>query len=418
MKDKRSLWLSLSLVNLCIVAFFGFTLRSKIVFSLPFVDYRNVLSAHSHFAFGGWAGLAIITLLVYDILPQPFRSKKAYQWILIGIESSSLGMALLFPFLGYQKITILFSDLYVVVSVIFVITFIRDVIKSKIYPVVRLLSIAAALSMLLSFLGTLGLAYIILSHSGNSILYRDSVYTFLHFQYNGFFTLSIFALLVNQVAKNELNVHKNIKRFSAFLCLSIIPALFLSLLWHNLVLFYVLAIIGCVFILLSLFFFLSVIKSLPAKKLFVYPLARGLWILSMCSFAIKMFLQVGTIFPQLGDAVYGARPIIIGFLHLVFLGFVTFFILSDLIRSGYFTTGEKIVKFPFFVFSAGIILNELLLGIQGLGILFKSNSSIFAWLLWSASIVLFLGALLIAVGRRIVINKKAIRRVVNGQSFP
>jgi hypothetical protein len=415
MTDKRSFWLTLSIVNLCIVALFGFTLRSKILFSLPFIDYRNVLSAHSHFAFGGWVGLALITLLIYDVLPEPFRSKRIYQWILTGIETSSLGMALLFPFLGYRTITILFSDLYVLVSVVFVITFIRDMLKSNVYPVVRLLSISAALSMLLSFLGTLGLAYIIFTRSGGSILYRDSVYTFLHFQYNGFFTLSIFALLINYLLKRDLVVPKSIKRFAVFLCLSIIPALFLSLLWHNLALFYVLAAIGCVCILMALFFFLASIKSLSLKDLFVYPLARSLWILSMCSFAIKMFLQVGTIFPQLGNAVYGARPIIIGFLHLVFLGFVTFFILSDLIRSGYFTApGKKVTRYPFIVFSAGIIFNELLLGIQGLGILFKSNSSIFGWLLWSASILLFLGALLIAVERMIIINKNATRLPARG----
>src|SRR5579875_649752 len=109
MTNKRSFWLTLSLINLSIVALLGFTLRSKILFPLEFIDFRSVESAHSHFAFAGWAGLSLITLLIYDILPEEFNRRNIYQWILAGIEISSLGMAFLFPFLGYTEITIFFS---------------------------------------------------------------------------------------------------------------------------------------------------------------------------------------------------------------------------------------------------------------------------------------------------------------------
>ena len=86
MNKRRSIWLSLSLVNLCLVAFFGFTLRSKILFSLPFVDFRSVESAHSHFAFAGWVGLSLMTLFVYDLLPESLSRKPIYQWLLAGVE--------------------------------------------------------------------------------------------------------------------------------------------------------------------------------------------------------------------------------------------------------------------------------------------------------------------------------------------
>ncbi|HEU4903675.1 MAG TPA: hypothetical protein VFT06_12805, partial [Flavisolibacter sp.] len=92
-KKSKSFWIGLSLLNLCIVALFGFVLRSKILFPLSFVDYRSVLSAHSHFAFGGWVGLCLLTLLIYNILPEALSQKRFYQWMLAGIEISSLGMA-------------------------------------------------------------------------------------------------------------------------------------------------------------------------------------------------------------------------------------------------------------------------------------------------------------------------------------
>jgi hypothetical protein len=109
------------------VAFLGFSLRSKIVFSLPAVDYRNFLSAHSHFAFGGWAGLTLMTLLIYDLLPAKVSQKKIYQRILGGIEISSLGMALIFPFYGYNVLSISFSTLYIIVAFVFAPVFIKDI---------------------------------------------------------------------------------------------------------------------------------------------------------------------------------------------------------------------------------------------------------------------------------------------------
>jgi len=403
---KRTFWLTVSLVNLCVVAFLGFTLRSKILFALPFIDYRNTLSAHSHTAFGGWVGLSLITLLIYDILSEPFCNKKVYRWVLIGIEISSLGMALLFPFLGYQKITILFSDLYVVAVVVFVFTFTADIIKTATHPTVKLLTISAVVSLMLSFIGTAGLAYIIVAHSTSSLLYRDSIYIFLHFQYNGFFTFSVFALLINYIIKKGVLPGRSMKLFSLFLCLSVAPALFLSLLWHNLPLFNAFGVLACIFIIASLFFFFMFIKSLDLKRLFLFRMARTFLIFSIVSFVIKMLLQVGTIYPGLGDAVYGDRPVIIGFLHLVFLGFVSFFILSNMIQSGYFMNNGKTAFFPFIVFSTGIISNEVILATQGMGILFKSNNTLYAWLLWGAAILLFWGAVLILSARLMVISTK------------
>lgn len=406
MKDKRSFWLTISLINLSIVAFFGFTLRSKILFPLPFINYRNFLSAHSHFAFGGWVGLSLITLLIYDLLPKVYSDRKIYQWILAGIEVSSLGMAILFPFQGYTILSIIFSSLYIVTSFVFAGAFFRDLRKLVIDKNVKLLSLSATASLVISSIGPAGLLYIIVTREGNSLLYRDSIYTFLHFQYNGFFTLSVFALLFQYFSKKEIQLPINARRFSVAICLSIIPSLFLALLWHNKILFYLFAALGGVLMLLSLFYFLKLLFPFRLQSVFKYRLSKSLFELSILSFVMKMLLQVGTIIPALGNAVYGDRPVIIGFLHLVFLGFVSFFILSSMAASELLTKGNKPYVFPFVIFSTGVFANELLLGIQGLGILFKTNSTIYQWLLWAASILLFTGAVLIVVARWLVIRDK------------
>ena len=404
---KKSFWINLSLVNLCIVAFFGFTMRSKILFPIPFIDYRNFMSAHSHFAFGGWVGLCLISLLIFNVLPEALAKKKIYRWILWGIEISSLGMALFFPFQGYSLNSIFFSSLYIIVTYIFAPVFITDLLKSGIHKQVRFLAISAIICLLVSAIGPLGLAYILLSKSGDSILYRDSIYTFLHFQYNGFFTLSIFALFFDQLVRKGYDINRYLRNFAFFLCLSIIPGLALSLLWHGKASYYWIAGAGGVLILISFYYFIR--STLPAKSsaLYVYPLARALAIMAFLSFGLKMVLHVGTLIPSLGHAVYGDRPVIIGFLHLVFLAFVSFFILSSLMEQGLFTRAQKLVRFPFIVFALGVITTEGLLMLQGLGILFQTNSYIYNWLLWAASILLFIGALLILAGRLIAGNQIA-----------
>lgn len=405
-KNRRSFWLTLALVNLCIVALLGFSLRSKILFPLHFLDYSGLLSAHSHFAFAGWAGLSLITLFIYDVLPAAASQKKIYQWVLLAIEISGLGMAIGFPIYGYHAITITLSTLYVAGVVVFVPVFINDVLRNSIDKNVKLLSVSAVASLILSFLGTLGLMYIIISRKGGSLLYRDSIYTFLHFQYNGFFTLSVFALLTNYVLKKGIILNKNARLFSAFLCLSVIPALFLALLWHNKTSFYLFGAIGCFFILMSLVYFYLLLKSSNPGRMFTPGITRTFLIFSMISFTLKMLLQGGTIFPQLGNAVYGDRPVIIGFLHLVFLGFITFFLLALLIENGYFTLGNRLVRLPFIVFSIGIIANEFLLMLQGLGILLNTNNDIYKWLLWGVAIILFTGTLLIAFTRLYILSKQ------------
>ena len=397
--NRKRFWITLCLLNLCIVALFGFTLRSKILFSIPFIDYRNILNAHSHFGFTGWAGLSLITLLVYDVLPQPLSQKPFYQWMLAATEVCALGMGVTFPIWGYTAPSIVFSSLYILVSFALTPVFIKDLLRSHIDKSVRLLSGASLISLVLSALGPMLLVYIMVSKSANAILYRNALYAFLHFQYNGFFTLAVLALFLNQVTKKGIALNKPARLFALLLCLSVVPSLALSMLWQSRAVLYVIAAIGCVLMLSSLFYFFRWMRSINSKTLFSDSLARLLWTLALFSFGLKTVLNAGTIIPALGDAVYGDRPVIIGFLHLVFLGFISFYILAMLAEHGYFKKLGKTVTYPFVVFGSGIIANEVLLMLQGLGNLLNMTTAFFNWLLWGAAILLLAGAVLLAVAR-------------------
>jgi hypothetical protein len=396
-KDKR-FWIGLSLMNLTVVALLGLLMRSKMLFSIPFLNYKNILNAHSHFAFSGWVGLALMTYLIYDVLPAQTGQKRIYQTVLWGTQISSIGMLLSFPFFGYNFISIIVSCFYILVTYVFGWMFFRDLKRSSLHPVVRLLSYGSVGSLVLSSLGPFSLSYIMVTKSTNALLYRDSIYTFLHFQYNGFFTLAIFAIFFSYWLQRGFPLPAGARWFAVFLVASVIPSLFLSVLWHNLVVLYVLAALGCLSILFSVYFFIPLFRQSIKKDFFAQPIARVIWIASFGSFIIKMILAIGTIYSPLGNAVYGARPVIIGFLHLVFLAFVSFYILSNCIQDGFFTRKEKVMAIPFYIFGLGVVMNEVFLMIQGLEILLRTYNPVYNWILWYGAILLFAGAVALAAG--------------------
>ena len=85
-------------------------------------------------------------------------------------------------------------------------------------------------------------------------------------------------------------------------------------------------------------------------------------------------------------------------------GFITFFLLALLVENRYFILRGKQIILPFIIFSTGIIANELFLMLQGLGILLNTNSDIYKWLLWGVAIILFTGALSIALTRLYIVS--------------
>jgi len=190
-------------------------------------------------------------------------------------------------------------------------------------------------------------------------------------------------------------------RFSVMLVISIIPSLFLSFLWqdpHNFL--RVMAIAGCLLVLISFLLFNALSVSLFQVFRSDPPLIRILSFLSMSAFALKLILQCLTIFPVIGNAVFGDRPIIIGFLHMVFLVFVSLFLLAYFATENFLDIKNKFTRTALVVFATGVLFNELTLMTQGLGVMFIKGSYLFPWLLLGAAIWMFTGALLIGIARR------------------
>lgn len=399
-KPGKSEWLGIALFNLSIVALLGLTLRSKILFNIPFVDFKNWLHAHSHFAFGGWITLALATLMVFEILPKAYSSGRVYLWLLSGILFTSLGMLFSFPVQGYAFFSILFSTLFIFISYAFTLVFISHLLKSAASQTVRLLCIGALIYLALSSVGPFTLAYLLAHKSGNAILYRDSIYTYLHLQYNGFFSLVVFALLLNRIDNLLLPTEaRRVHLFAILLALSVLPSMFLCYLWHYPgILLRIVASIGSILMILSAVQFLFAFAPVMRFTKRIHPVVRNIGGLSFAAFVLKMVFQSLTLFRSVGDLVFVNRPIIIGFLHMVLLGFITLYLITHMVQAGYLKP-NIITQSAIYLFASAVSFNTAVLMTQGLVLMFGYNSSIFNWLLWVIAILMFSGSVLLLVAR-------------------
>jgi hypothetical protein len=398
---KKNKWIDLSILNLLVVGLLGIVLRSKIVFPLPFINYNHLLDGHSHFTFDGWVTLVLMVLMVHELLPAAWNKNRQYQWLFGAIALSAWGILIAFCIEGNGIVSILFSLFFIFLTYIFSLAFIKDILKAGSGRSSLLLSISSVICLVLSSAGPLIIAYMYFTKSFEAFLYRDALFTYLHFQYNGFFTLAIFALLFNHLSKNiNAKTQKNIYWFAVMLCISTVPSLFLSYLWQDPnQWFRLIAVAGSVLLLLTCFSFIVSARSLLSNYLEEKPVIRFLVFLSMSAFLLKLFLQCFTIFPQIGNAIFGNRPIIMGFLHLVFLGFVSLFILAFFTKINLLDGEKTSTKSALIVFAAAVVFNEVLLITQGLATMFIPGSTLFPWLLWIAAIWLFMGTVLIAIAR-------------------
>lgn len=393
--SRKKFWIGIALINLAIVAVLGFVLRSKILFSMPFVDYKNTLHAHSHFAFGGWVTVALLTLLTYEVLPVSMNRKPVYKWFLAGILMAAIGMLISFPVQGYGFYSILFSTLFIFVTYGYSYVFVKDVLKTKNSKTIKLLSIASVIYLVISSVGPFTLAYLLATKSGNAFLYRDSIYTYLHLQYNGFFTLAIMALLFNRIEHllPKAGLNKAYK-FAHILNLTVLPSMFLCYLWHypN-TLFRVIALAGSLSLVVCTVYFFTTAYSIRHVLEKTTKPVKIIGMTALAAFILKMAMQAFTIFPALGDLIFANRPMIIAFLHLVLLGFVSLYLIAHFLYAGYMPTNRRSIT-AVYVFTFAVVANEVVLFMQGTGVMFMTNSALYAQLLWGTGAALLGGAIL------------------------
>jgi hypothetical protein len=392
-------WLRIAIFNLLIVALLGGLMRYKIAYSLPFIDQRNFMNAHSHFAFAGWISQALMVLMVNYLASQSGKNVfNKYRWVFIANLLTAYGMLLSFPWQGYNSISIIFSTLSIFVSYAFAFMFWRDLRKLNFKSITHYWFSAALIFNVISSAGPFFLAYMMANHWSHPNLFLLALYYFLHFQYNGWFFFACAGLFSTYFIPAEISVRMQKWIFWLF-AIACVPAYFLSALWLHI------SWPGYVVVVLS------AIAQAAAGGLLIYWVIKkriffcgyfknNKWILILSAIAlcIKLLLQLISTIPSLSTYAFGFRPIVIGYLHLVLLGVITLFIIGYS-RSGSLINENKVGNSGMVIFIAGIILNEVFLMFQGISYMTYTYAQSINLFLLVAAAIMFVGILLMSMGQ-------------------
>lgn len=404
MKISSRQWLVLSLFNLAVVALIGTLMRYKIGFSFPYLDQKNLQHAHSHFAFTGWVTHTLFVLITQvmqrDLLNLPISK---YNRIILLNFICAYGMLFSFAASGYSPVSIGFSTLSIFLGYGFAFNLFRDLKTTQNLPYKNWFK-AGLFFNVLSSLGTFALAFMMASHQFNQKFHLASLYYYLHFQYNGFFFFVCMGLFISSISQyTESGVFKNIFWMFFAAC---IPAYFLSALWMKMPNWvYTIVVLSA---LVQLVAWLALVRDIRKSWFSLHSAFKaGKFILLIVAIAvtIKFSLQLGSTIPVISKLAFGFRPIIIAYLHLILLAIISVFLVTYLYLYGYLKV-NKIMLFALISFVAGVYLNELILGIQGIASFSYTSIPQANLMLFLASVLILLSLVLLILSQRLTTATK------------
>lgn len=401
-------WIGIALINFFIVALAGVILRYKINFPLPLLNQKFLLHGHSHFAFVGWVTLALMAMMVsYLDRSSLITNYRKYHWLLWANTLTAYGMLFAFIVQGYAFLSITFSTLSIFISYAFICYYWKDLRAVKQEKHVTIWFKAALILWGISSFGAFGLAYLMSSHTRVQELYFSAIYFFLHFQYNGWFIFCCFGLLFSYLSENNpTNLLKISRKLFLALSVTVAPTYLLSISGFKIPLYlYWVGSISGIIQLTALIYCYQLLKVIKSRlNLSLTKMTTLLWSMAYISFVLKTILQSLSIVPYFGKFAFSLRPVVIGYLHLCFLGLISFFIL------GYFNSllnsrRIKLSKSGLLLFISGVILQEVVLMIQALNAILSQPSG-------NTAIILFISAMAMATGLAILIISGNTKRAI------
>jgi len=380
------------------VAFLGVLMRYKIGFEFPYFEQKNLQHAHSHFAFSGWLSHSLIVLMVYYLQSKidGFLGNN-YKKLIIANLICAYGMLVFFTIQGYGPISIVFSTASIVVSYVFTYQFVKDLKALDSDLLSKKWFKAALFFNLISSLGTFYLAYMMASKNFVQDLYLSSVYYYLHFQYNGWFFFACMGLVFGFLNLRK-SVHPFLETTYKLFALACIPAYLLSILWLDLPIWlYVIAVLSALIQVFSWFKFVLILRKVRKNTIEnLAPLFRYLLLFIGLAVSVKLVLQLGSTVPIISQLAFGFRPIVIAYLHLVLLAIITLVVLFYIYANHLFIISKKI-KFGLLILTIGVVLNELVLAVQGITAFSYTIIPYVNEMLFGVAIILFIGIVLTTI---------------------
>lgn len=375
-----------------IVAMTGILMRAVPFFSGIPLPYDHILHAHSHIAMLGFQFLAVFVIFLtigWKSLTIKIRKQAAVLCLTLTIISVLMFVAFLYQ--GYGVFSIIMSALHIFAEYWAIAFIYKQIRKNSAWPKSSRLFIGGSLiALLISSIGPYALGYTSANGLKDTFLFDSAVYFYLHFQYNGWLTLVTFGLFIMILSQRDLLINQTlvIKGFWIYF-IALFPSYLSSILW-----------IDGLGSFVEVFSSLGVITQWIAVMMIIFSL-RNAWrenkgiALTLLLFFMKSSMELGLTIPGLAELVYETRSIIIGYLHLTLLGFISIFILVLYFMTGYLRKNSR-MKSGFIVFLIGFIMNEFILFWQGLSVWTGFGRISFALEgLLVASILLGVGILLI-----------------------
>lgn len=354
----RKYYILFSLLWFAIAVLLGTLLRSSFMIAMgSWFNFQFILHTHSHLAILGW----VFNISYYFLIKQfNLLDKNKYANLFLMLNLSVLGMLFTFPFEGYALWSIIFSTLHIIFSIVFGIYFFIDTKSQKGIPLK--FALAGIFFMIFSALGPLSLGPIVSMGLKTSIWYNLAIYFYIHFQYNGWFLFTIISIVLFQINKFDKD---NWQRAFNLFFLSTIFNYSLSTLWTN---------PGWVINILSVLSSLMQLHALflMSKDLIVHfrtldKFNSYIYKIIFALIVIKIFLSLIGSIQEVAFFVYYNRNLVIGYLHLVFLGIVTPFFFQQIAKDLSLNLLAK-YKRPMLIYLFFFILSEILLGLSSIGL--------------------------------------------------
>jgi len=371
-------------------ALYGLLIRLNFVFPIQSFAYKNFLQSHSHVAFLGWGYIATIVAVIHSFLTDLQQKNKVYKVSLLIILVTVTFMLFSFPISGYKVFSIVLLSVFGITSYVLSFRLLKD-LKGK-GIAVKFIKYGIYYYLLSSF-ATWFLAGVLVTQ-GKTDLYYNTVYFYLHFLYNGYFVFALFGLLFKIFENQKINVSKKQQQyFFIFLNIACVPAYALSVLWSKVsVIFYIIGFVASFLQLISLFFLIKIMKSVFTQIKWK-SISKLLLKFGLVAFSLKIIMQLFSSFPYFVEKSLALKPfLIIGYLHLFTLGFMSVFLLLVLIELRKIDVKRSRSKLGILIFLTGVLLTELLLFSQGFLFLFNLGS------IANYNLVLLIASVFIVIG--------------------
>lgn len=393
-------WMSISLFSFLLVALLGVVMRYKIGFEFPFFNQKNLQHAHSHFAFAGWVSQTLLMFMV-AILQRTIGHERLllYKKTLWANLTCAFGMLISFSIQGYGLFSISFSTASIFIAIIFTFHFSKD-LQHATHVQQKQWFYSGLLFNIISTLGTAALVYMMVTKHIPQHSYLASVYWYLHFQYNGWFFFACMGLLIYYLT-TTLQIPAPPSKIFWLFASSCVPAYGLSVLWMKLpVWLYIIIVLASAAQMIAWMLLLLHLKKQKSEQA-----NRISWITSLLlvciaiAVSIKLCLQLGSVIPAISQMAFGFRPIVIAYLHLVLLAITSLFLIAYAFMQG-FIKAKRSTHAGMMVLTAGIFINEAILGIQGIASLSYTVFPAVNSLLFAVSILMFLGIAMLLLAQQ------------------